>query len=94
MSQSQFNYGSLLWEIDRRFENRTEFCKKVGISGPTLWRYLKGTSPMPSDFIAKACEVLSIPKEEIGFYFFNPCVDKSKHDEDNETGKCSETVTV
>ena len=73
---SEVNYGSLLWEIDRKFETRKEFCEKVGISAPTLYRYINGASSMPSDFILKTCEVLSIPRDEIGAYFFAPIVDK------------------
>lgn len=79
---SQINYGSLLWEIDKRFDNRKTFCDKVGITYPTLYRYIKGISPMPSDFILKTCVLLSIPREEIGFYFFAPNVDESKQNED------------
>lgn len=75
---SQLNYGSLLWEIDRKFETRKDFCQKIGISEPTLYRYLNGTSSMPSTVILKTCTVLSIPREEIGLYFFAPIVDESK----------------
>lgn len=75
---SQFNYGSLMWEIDRQFDNRKAFCDKVGISTTTLYRYQTGESTMTADFIARACEVLSIPVDEIGTYFFMPNVDESK----------------
>ena len=75
---SQFNYGSLLWKVDHKFKYRTDFCKEIGISAPTLYRYMNGGSSMPSDVILKICEVLSIPKEEIGAYFFTPNVDESK----------------
>lgn len=75
---SQFNYGSLLWKIDHKFETRTAFCKEIGITTPTFYRYMNGGSSMPSDVILKTCEALSIPKDEIGFYFFMPNVDERK----------------
>lgn len=71
---SKFDYGSLLWKIDQ-YGTRTNFCKAVGITPVTLRKYITGATPMPSTFITKTCEVLSIPKEEIGAYFFKPDVD-------------------
>lgn len=75
---STINYGSLLGEIDKRFANRKLFCEEIGISTTTLYRYTSGSSTMPTDVILKTCEVLSIPKDEIGFYFFTPYVDERK----------------
>lgn len=73
---SAINYGSLLWEIDKKYDTRKAFCDEIGISTATLSRYMNGSSQMPTDVILKACEVLSIPKDEIGFYFFTLNVDK------------------
>lgn len=64
------NFSSLLWRIDKKFGTRKAFCEAVGISANTLTNYVNGHTEMPSGFIEKACDVLSIPKEEIGFYFF------------------------
>lgn len=84
---SAINYGSLLWEIDKKYGNRRAFCDEIGISAVTLSRYINGLSQMPTDVIIKSCEVLSIPKDEIGFYFFTPNVDKRKQNEDDKSGK-------
>lgn len=64
------NYSSLLWRIDKKFSTRKAFCDAIGISANTLSNYVNGHTGMTVSFIEKACEVLSIPKEEIGFYFF------------------------
>ena len=70
----KYDYGSLLWKIDQ-FGTRTSFCEAVGITTVTFRNYISGATPMPSSFIEKACRVLSIPREEIGAYFFKPDVD-------------------
>lgn len=64
------DYGQLLWRIGQAFGTQKAFCEAAGISTNTLKNYINGTTPMPSTFINKACELLQIPIEEIGFYFF------------------------
>ncbi len=76
----KFNYGSLLWKIDQH-GTRVQFCKEVGITPVTFRNYINGISSMPSSFILKTCEVLSIPREEIGAYFFTPEVDFSQYED-------------
>lgn len=76
----KFNYGSLLWRIDQH-GTKSQFCKEVGITPVTFRNYICGTTPMPSSFIQKACTVLSIPREEIGAYFFTPEVDQSQYED-------------
>lgn len=73
----KYDYGSLLWKIDQ-YGTKTSFCEAVGITMVTFRNYISGTTPMPSSFIEKACRVLSIPREEIGTYFFKPDVDRSQ----------------
>lgn len=64
------NYGLFLWRIDEKFKTKKAFCEAVGITTATLMNYTSGKNAMPSTFIAKACELLEIPTEEIGLYFF------------------------
>ena len=66
------NYGPFLWRVDRKFGTQKAFCEAAGIAPNTLVNYINGTTPMPSTFIMKACELLDIKTEEIGFYFFKP----------------------
>lgn len=66
------NYGLLLWRIDKKYGTQKAFCEAAEISVNTFSNYVNGLTPMPSTFICKACELLSIPREEIGAYFFAP----------------------
>lgn len=66
------NYGQLLWKIEKNFSTKKAFCEAAAVDLKTLRNYITGETPMPATFINKACELLSIPKEEIGFYFFTP----------------------
>lgn len=69
----QNDYGQLLWRINQKFGTQKAFCEAADISTNTLKNYINGATAMPSTFIAKACELLEIPVEEIGFYFFRVC---------------------
>lgn len=66
------NYAQLLWKIEKTFRTKKAFCTAIEIDPKTLKSYIDGENPMPATFISRACELLSIPKEEIGFYFFTP----------------------
>lgn len=66
----QNNYGQLLWKIDKVFKTKKAFCQAAGIDVKTLNNYITGRHAMPATFISKCCELLSIPTEEIGVYFF------------------------
>lgn len=66
------NYAQLLWKIDKAYGTKKAFYEAAGISSKTFDGYIKGETPMPATFISKACELLSIPREEIGLYFFTP----------------------
>ena len=61
---------NLLTRIDEVCGSRPAFCKAVGISEGELQDYLTGREPMSYEFLDKASEILSIPAEEIGCYFF------------------------
>lgn len=69
------DYSSLMWKINKKFGTQKAFCVVAGISENTLSNYIHGKTPMPSTFISKTCELLAIPLEEIGFYFFRESED-------------------
>lgn len=71
------NYGLLLWRIEKRYHTKKAFCEAAGISAKTFKSYIDGEFSMPSAFIARTCELLSIPTEEIGLYFFTADEGKS-----------------
>lgn len=66
------NYGQLLWKIEKTYGTKKAFSQAAEVDTKTLRKYITGETPMPATFISRACELLSIPKEEIGFYFFTP----------------------
>lgn len=74
MKTKRYDYGAFLWKVDS-LGSRTSFCEKVGVTPVTFRNYINGNTSMPSTFIEKSCEILSIPKEEIGLYFFRCEVD-------------------
>lgn len=64
------NYAQLLWKIAQIYGTKKAFYQAAGVSSKTFDGYIKGKTPMPATFISKACDLLSIPQEEIGLYFF------------------------
>lgn len=64
------NYGQLLWKIEKVFKTKKAFCIAADIDTKTLNNYINGRHAMPATFISKCCKLLSIPTDEIGFYFF------------------------
>lgn len=66
------NYGPFLWRIKRKFGTQKAFCEAAGITEKSFNNYINGKSAMPSTLISKASELLDIPLQEIGFYFFRP----------------------
>lgn len=73
----QNNYGLLLWKIEKTYKTKKAFCEAVKVSTKTFKSYIDGETAMPSAFIAKACQLLDIPNEEIGLYFFTVDAGKS-----------------
>lgn len=72
----KYNYGNFLWQIKEKYNTKKAFCEAAGITTKTLQNYLEGVTPMPADFIEKACQLLDIHPEEIGAYFFTPSAEK------------------
>ena len=71
------NYAQLLWLIEKNYGTKKAFYEAAGVTSKTFTGYIKGETPMPATFISKACELLSIPRDEIGFYFFTSDAGKS-----------------
>ena len=66
------NYALLLWKITQIFGTKKAFYQAAGVSSKTFDGYIKGKTAMPATFISRSCDLLSIPREEIGLYFFTP----------------------
>lgn len=65
-----FDYSKLNGRIVEVLGTRTEFSKKMGISERTIYLKLNNKTYWKNNEIKKAIEILNIPIEEIGLYFF------------------------
>lgn len=66
-----FNYSALIGRVIEKYGTRYAFAHALGLSERSLSLKLNGKVSWKDKEIAKACELLSIPREEIQVYFFN-----------------------
>lgn len=66
-----FDYSALIGRIIEKYGNRYAFAYALGLSERSLSLKLNDKIGWRDSEIAKACELLSIPREEIQVYFFN-----------------------
>lgn len=62
--------------IDKKFENRAEFAKAIGVDPSVLSRMLSSGN-WKADRIESAVRVLKIPAKDIPIYFFANAVAKN-----------------
>lgn len=72
-----FNHSKLKGKIVEKYGNQTAFAKAFGISENSFSRKMNNKTRFTSDDISKIVEMLDIPIEEIGLYFFTQKVSKS-----------------
>lgn len=68
----QNDYSNLVWLINRKYKSRAAFCRDANISYKQFSNAVNGKGDLTAQTIEKAVNVLSIPVEEIGLYFFAP----------------------
>ena len=64
--------------IEEKFGTQKAFADAVGMDKSTLSRYLSQGKDWKGSLLIKAVDVLDIPADEIGAYFFEPAVVKSQ----------------
>lgn len=69
-----FNYNKLKGRIIEKYGNQTAFAKAFGTSKNSLSRKMNNKMRFTSDDIIRAAELLEIPENQIGEYFFTPRV--------------------
>lgn len=71
-----FDFSELCGRIISRYGNYANFATAVGLSRAQLSERLRNKRPFKPDTIVAICapEVLDIPAEQIGQYFFTPKV--------------------
>lgn len=69
--------------IDKKFENRAEFAKAIGVDPSVLSRML-ASGNWKADRIKSAVRVLKIPAKDIPIYFFANEVAKNGTEKERE----------
>lgn len=73
-----YNYRKLRGKILELFGKQDTFAQALGISPSALSLKLNNRSDWKRVEIERACELLGVPLEEAGLYFFAPLVEKSQ----------------
>lgn len=69
-----FEYNRLKGRIVEKVGSQKALAEKLGISEIAFSKKINGINRFSSDDIIKITEILNIPKEDIGDYFFTPKV--------------------
>ena len=72
-----FHYNKLRGRIVEKFGSQSNFADIFGVSENTMSLKLNNKVRFTSDDIIKATELLDIPPEEVGIYFFTQKVSKN-----------------
>lgn len=72
-----FDFSKLRGRIKEQFGSEKAFAEALGMTTSSLSARLNGKIQFDSDEIYLAAELLNIPDEEIGAYFFKPKFEKS-----------------
>jgi len=64
------SYAKLRGKIREVFGTQDAFAAAMGVSSVTVSQRLNGKAEWKTNEIAKACELLGIPLEEVASYFF------------------------
>lgn len=69
--KNKFNYRLLRGRIVAEYGTFEKFAKAYGTHKVLISEKLNNKSRFTTDNIVKCCELLNIPRDEIGMYFFN-----------------------
>ncbi|OUP19132.1 DUF739 family protein [Gemmiger sp. An194] len=69
-----FDYSKLRGKIIEKYGSQNVFASKYGVSVNSLSRKMNNKTRFTSDDIVRISELLEIPKERVGEYFFTPKV--------------------
>lgn len=63
-------FGLLRERIKNKFKNNGEFASVLGMNKSTLSKKLCGEADFTHNEIVSICDLLDIPADKIGLYFF------------------------
>lgn len=69
-----FDFSELKGRIISRYQQYALFAEAMGLSRAQLSERLNGKTNFKPEEVCLACDLLGIPAEEIGTYFFTPKV--------------------
>ena len=69
-----FNYSKLKGRIVEKYGTQCNFADHYGITRQMMNNKMRGRNGISTKDIIKMSEMLEIPKEQIGDYFFTPTV--------------------
>ncbi len=72
-----FDFSKLRGRIKEQFGSERAFAEALGMTTSSLSARLNGKTQFGADIIVVSCQLLNIPDEEIGAYFFKPKFEKS-----------------
>lgn len=65
-----FDYSKLRGRIIEKYGSQSNFAKEFGVSENTFSQKMNNKMRFTSDDIIEMSKLLSIPQDEVGFYFF------------------------
>jgi hypothetical protein len=72
-----FDYGKLKGRIVEKYGSSSNFAKDFGVSVNTFSMKMNNKVRFTTDDITRICDMLDIPSNEIGDYFFTTLVSKN-----------------
>ena len=74
----EMNYNKLLGRIRECEMTQGGLAEAIGISSGQMSQKIQGAFPFKQTEIVRICDVLRIPSDQIGVYFFTPKVEKTQ----------------
>lgn len=65
-----YDYSKLNGRISEKLGSKQKYAKELDISYLSLYKKMKNEREFKASEIVKSCEVLDIPFNEVGLYFF------------------------
>lgn len=73
----KFDFNALKAKMIEKYGSQSQFAEAFGTSENTMSRKMQSKTPFSRDDIVRICDMLNIPKDQIGYYFFTEKVKKN-----------------
>lgn len=65
----KFDFDALKAKMIEKYGSQNRFAEAFGTSENTMSRKMQSKTPFSRDDIVKICDMLNIPKDQVGYYF-------------------------